>query len=199
MQRFWSSILLSTLGCSVTTRERVLRRSALCAGRPVFVLARHRHREGAEHHRRACSAEGADQQCVAWTRNPDQTRNSAHQKPGSRGTRRLAVHQRTLRMTRAQHRLRSCTAAERGWQRTRHTLRTVPICVLGLSAHKARRPIGVLARRQRRRPMAGVRCARRRRCRSSKAPSLAENFDCEALALSFRSQSVREFRRGVPR
>ena len=156
------------------------------AGRPVFVLARHRHRE---HHRRACSAEGPDQQCVAWTRNPDQTRNSAHQKPGSRGTRCLAVHQRTLRMTRAQHRLRSRTPAERGWLRTRLTLRTVPLCVLGLSAHKARRPIGVLARRQRRRPMAGVRCARSRRCRSSKAPSLEEKFDSEALALSFLSPS----------
>ncbi len=69
MQRFWSSILLSTLGRSVTTPERVLSRSALFAGRPVFVLARHRHRE---HHRCACSAEGPDQQCVAWTRNPDQ-------------------------------------------------------------------------------------------------------------------------------
>ena len=57
--------LLSKLGCSVTTPERVLRRSALFAWRPVFVLARHRHRE---HHRRACSAEGPDQQCVAWTR-----------------------------------------------------------------------------------------------------------------------------------
>ena len=160
------------------------------AGRPVFVLARHRHREGAEHHRRACSAEGADQQCVAWTRNPDQTRNSAHQKPGSRGTRRLAVHQRTLRMTRAQHRLRSRTPAERGWLRTRLTLRTVPLCVLGLSAHKARRPIGVLARRQRRRPMAGVRCARSRRCRSSKAPSLEENFDSERSPCRFfHSQS----------
>jgi hypothetical protein len=131
VQRFWSSILLSMLCCSVTTPERVLRRSALCAGRPVFVLARHRHRE---HHRRACSAEGPDQQCVAWTRNPDQKRNSAHQKPGSRGTRRLAAHQRTLRMTRAQHRLRSPTAAERGWLRTRLTLRTLPLCSRSIRA-----------------------------------------------------------------
>ena len=29
--------------------------------------------------------------------------------------------------------------------------------------------------------------------------SMEENFDSEALALSFLSQSVREFRRGVPR
>jgi len=122
--------------------------------------------------------------------NSDQKRNSAHQKPGSRGTRRLPAHQRTLRMTRAQHRLRSRTAAERGWLRTRLTLRTVPFCVLGLSAHKARRPIGVLARRQRRRPMPA--------CGELQGPSLLEeNFDREALALSFLSQSVREFRRGV--
>ena len=66
--------------------------------------------------------------------NSDQKRNSAHQKPGSRGTRRLAAHQRTLRMTRAQHRLRSPTAAERGWLRTRLTLRTLPLCSRSIRA-----------------------------------------------------------------
>jgi hypothetical protein len=116
-----------------------------------------------------------------------------------------AAHQRTLRMTRAQHRLRSRTAAERGWLRTRLTLRTVPFCVLGLSAHKARRPIGVLARRQRRRPMAGVRCAPSQKMSPSlERISIAKRSPCRFFhvhthntALSFLSQSVREFRRGV--
>jgi len=142
-----------------------------------------------------CSAEGPDQQCVAWTRNPDQKRNSAHQKPGSRGTRRLAAHQRTLRMTRAQHRLRSRTPAERGWLRTRLTLRTVPFVSSVYPRTKHGAPSAFLHGVNAGAPWPACAALEAENVARTRRPPWKRISISEALALSFLSPSGREFRR----